>query len=104
MIIDYLEHLIDKINVFDVIFFFVMIYNSLQCFVKGFSLSFISFMKWVVSLIITIVLVPKFQPWVSEYIESQFINSIGLGIAVFVCSLFIIIVIYLSRNIVLTMH
>ncbi len=50
-------------------------------------------MKWVVSLIITIILVPKFQPWVGEYIDSQFINSIGLGIAVFICSLFIIIVI-----------
>ena len=93
MIIDYLDNLINKINIFDVFFFIIITYNILQCFVKGFSLSFISFMKWVVSLIITIILVPKFQPWVGEYIDSQFINSIGLGIAVFICSLFIIIVI-----------
>ena len=38
-------------------------------------------MKWVLSTIITIILVPKFQPTVSEYIQSEFINNIGLGIA-----------------------
>ena len=53
-------------------------------FLKGFSLSLISFMKWILSTILTIILVPKFQPTVSEYIESQFINSIGLGVAIFV--------------------
>ena len=32
------------------------------------------------STIITIILVPKFQPIVSNYIESEFINNFGLGI------------------------
>jgi hypothetical protein len=27
-------------------------------------------------------LVPKFQPIVSEYIESEFINNVGLGVAI----------------------
>ena len=75
-----------------------MIYSIIQCFIKGFSLSFISFMKWVLSLIITIILVPKFQPWVSEYIESQFINNVGLGGGIFICSLFLTIVIGRSLN------
>ena len=48
-------------------------------FLKGFSLSLISFMKWVLSTILTIILVPKLQPTVSDYIESDFINSVGLG-------------------------
>ena len=34
-------------------------------------------MKWVISTIVTIILVPKLQPTVSEYIESEFINNIG---------------------------
>tara|TARA_E500000178_G_scaffold305377_1_gene316839 strand:- start:117 stop:536 length:420 start_codon:yes stop_codon:yes gene_type:complete len=50
-------------------------------------------MKWVLSLIVTIILVPKFQPLVSEYIQSEFINSIGLSIAIFILTLFIIILI-----------
>ena len=45
---------------------------------KGFFFKFNSFMKWIISTIITIILVPKLQPIVSEYIESQFINSFGL--------------------------
>jgi membrane protein required for colicin V production len=50
-------------------------------------------MKWVLSTIITILLVPKFQPIVSEYIQSEFINSVGLGISIFIFTLFIIIVV-----------
>ena len=32
------------------------------------------------TLIITIILVPKLNPWVQDYIESKFITDIGLGI------------------------
>ena len=42
-------------------------------------MSLISFMKWVLSTIVTIILVPKLQPTVSEYIESEFMNNVGLG-------------------------
>ena len=90
---DLLRSFIDKINLLDVIFLIVLIYNVAQCFLKGFSLSLISFMKWILSAIITIILVPKFQPVVSEYIESKFINSIGLGIAIFIFTLFLTILI-----------
>ena len=50
-------------------------------------------MKWVLSTIVTIILVPKLQPTVSDYIESDFINSVGIGVVVFVLTLFITIVI-----------
>ena len=50
-------------------------------------------MKWVVSTIVTIILVPKLRPPVSNYIESDFINNIGLGAAIFIFTLFLTIVI-----------
>ena len=50
-------------------------------------------MKWVLSTILTIILVPKLQPTVSDYIESDFINSVGLGVAIFFITLFLIILI-----------
>ena len=81
-----------NINIFDIsvcIIFFICV---VQCFVKGFSLSLISFMKWVFSVIITIILVPKLQPVVSDYIESEFINNFGLGILIFIIALFSIVV------------
>ena len=84
--------ILSNINIFDIIFLIIMIYFIIQCFLKGFSLSFISFMKWVFSLVVTIILVPKLQPWVNEYIESDFINNFGIGIAIFICTIFLTIV------------
>ena len=85
--------IINEINLFDFLFLLILVYNLVQCFLKGFSLSLISFMKWILSIIITIILVPKLQPLVSEYIQSEFINSIGLGVAIFIFTLFIIILV-----------
>ena len=61
---------IEKFNLFDAAFLLLMIYNTIQCTLKGFSLSFISFLKWVLSFVVTIIILPKLQPWVKEYIES----------------------------------
>tara|TARA_B100001123_G_C15274053_1_gene1011450 strand:- start:1554 stop:2021 length:468 start_codon:yes stop_codon:yes gene_type:complete len=62
-----------------------------QSAARGFMLSLLSFSKWLLALVITIVLVPKFNPWVQEYIDSKFISDIGLGIFIYILSLFVII-------------
>ena len=82
-----------QLNFFDIIFLFILVYFIIQCFVKGFTLSLISFMKWVLSTIITIILVPKAQPLVCEYVKSDFVNNIGIGIVIFVFTLFVTILI-----------
>ncbi len=91
--INVLQDFISNINLFDIFVFIIVIYNVIQCFYKGFSLSLISFSKWILSTIVTIILVPKLQPIVSEYIQSEFINNLGLGIAIFIFTLFITIII-----------
>jgi len=91
--IDTLQDYITNINLFDVFVVIIMIYNIVQCFFKGFSLSLISFSKWILATIVTIILTPKLQPIVSEYIQSKFINSLGLGVAIFIFTLFITIII-----------
>tara|TARA_B110000444_G_C18375897_1_gene382580 strand:- start:48 stop:449 length:402 start_codon:yes stop_codon:yes gene_type:complete len=91
--INFFEHLLDNVNLFDVFILIILIYCVTQCFLKGFSLSLISFMKWVFSTVVTIILVPKFQPIVSEYIQSDFINNVGLGVVIFIFTLFLTIVI-----------
>ena len=90
---DLINSLTQNINFFDIFFTTVLIYNVIQCLLKGFSLSLISFMKWVLSTVITIILVPKLQPVVSEYIQSKFINNVGLGLTIFTLTLFLIILI-----------
>ena len=85
--------LIKDINLFDSAVLLIFIYSTTQCSLKGFSLSLISFMKWVVSTVVTIILVPKLQPTVSDYVQSEFINNIGLGIAIFFFTLFLTILV-----------
>ena len=87
------QDFISNINFFDIFVIIIIIYSVIQCFYKGFSLSLISFSKWILSTIVTIILVPKLQPVVSEYIQSEFINNLGLGIAIFIFTLFITIII-----------
>tara|TARA_Y100000992_G_C21213917_1_gene466883 strand:+ start:418 stop:963 length:546 start_codon:yes stop_codon:yes gene_type:complete len=90
---NFFDNIINNINLFDFSVAVIFIYCIIQCFLRGFSLSIISFMKWVLSTIVTIILVPKLQPTVSDYIESQFVNNIGLGVIIFTLTLFLTILI-----------
>ena len=83
MMSDILESIAKNFNWFDISVSIIFFYCIVQCFLKGFSLSLISFMKWVISTVVTIILVPKLQPTISEYIESEFINNVGLGLVIF---------------------
>ena len=87
-----IEFIKEDILLFDIIFILIILYNITKCFSDGFSLSFLTSLKWLVSVVATIVFVPKLQPWVSSYIESDFIHSVGIGVFVFIVTLFITIV------------
>ena len=93
-----IEFIKEDILIFDIIFILVMLYSIIKCFLDGFSLSFLSSLKWAVSVVSTIIFVPKLQPWVSNFIESDFINDVGIGIFVFVITLFTTIVLIKSGN------
>tara|TARA_B110000444_G_C18568398_1_gene468178 strand:- start:91 stop:636 length:546 start_codon:yes stop_codon:yes gene_type:complete len=88
----FIDFIKEEVLLFDIIFILIILYNTIKCLSQGFSLSFISSLKWIVSTITTIILVPRLQPLVRDYIESEFINNIGIGIFVFIVALFISIV------------
>ena len=94
---NFIEFIKEEVLLFDIIFMLIVLYNIMKCLSQGFSLSFLSSLKWIVSVITTIVLVPKLQPWVSNYIESEFINNVGIGIFIFIFTLFVSVV--LGRSI-----
>ena len=84
-----IEFIQTNILAFDLIVFLVVAYYMAQCAAKGFIKSLLSFSKWLLALIVTIILVPKLNPWVQDYIESEFIRDIGLGIFLYIISIFI---------------
>ena len=85
------EFIQNNISAFDLIVFLITAYSMAQCAAKGFMMSLLSFSKWLLALIITIILVPKFNPFVQNYIDSKFVTDIGLGVFIYIISLFIII-------------
>ena len=87
----FIDFVKENIVLFDIIFLSFVIYFSIQCFVKGFFLSLMSFLKWVLALIITIILVPKLEPYITDYFNNKFITGIGLGIFIYIVSLFMLI-------------
>jgi len=86
-----IEFIRSNISPFDLIVCLILIYSMARCAAKGFMLSLLSFSKWLLALVITIILVPKLNPWIQDYIESKFVTDIGLGIFIYIVSLFIII-------------
>ena len=88
---DVIEIIQSSISAFDLIVFLIIVYSVAQCAAKGFMMSLFSFSKWLLALIITIILVPKLNPWIQNYIESKFVTDIGLGIFIYILSLFVII-------------
>ena len=88
---DVIESIQSNISAFDLIVFLIVVYSMAQCTAKGFMISLLSFSKWLLALIITIILVPKLNPWIQNYIESKFVTDIGLGIFIYILSLFVII-------------
>ena len=88
----FIDFIKEEVLLFDIIFVLIILYNTIKCLSQGFSLSFISSLKWIVSIIATIILVPRLQPLVRDYIESEFINNIGIGIFIFIFTLFVSII------------
>ena len=88
---DLIDFIQNSISAFDLIVFLIVIYSMATCAAKGFMMSLLSFSKWLLALVITIILVPKLNPWIQEYIESKFVTDIGLGIFIYIVSLFVII-------------
>jgi len=87
-----IEFIKEDIVIFDVIFVLIILYNIIKCFSDGFSLSFFSSLKWIFSIVSVIIFVPKLQPLVGSYIESDFIHEVGIGVFVFIITLFISII------------
>ena len=86
-----IEFIQNNISAFDLIVFLIILYSIAQCAAKGFMISLLSFSKWLLALIITIILVPKLNPLVQDYIESKFIADVGLGIFIYIIALFVVI-------------
>jgi membrane protein required for colicin V production len=81
-----------NINIFDTIVTVVILVNLISSTKKGFVLSLISFLKWIIAFIVAKFSIPYALPYVSKIIENESTAKTVSGITVFLLSLFLIIV------------
>ena len=91
--IDTLQDFFNETSIIDFLYLVVTIISLIQCYRKGFVLSVLSMAKWIMAYVITLILFPRVKPYFKDIIDSEYILDVGLGIAIFVVVIFLILLI-----------
>ena len=83
----------NAISIIDLIYLIITILSLIRCYKNGFILSILSLAKWLVAYIITLLIFPKIKPYLKDVIDNEYILDIGLGIAIFVVVIFLVLLI-----------
>ena len=82
-----------NISIIDFLYLVITILSLIQCYRKGFVLSILSMAKWILAYVITLILFPKVKPYFTDIIDNEYVLDIGLGIAIFIVVIFIVLLI-----------
>ena len=91
--IDVLKDFYEAIFIIDLIYLIITILSLITCYKKGFILSILSMAKWLLAYIITLILFPKIKPYFKGTIDSEYVLDVGLGIAIFIVVIFLVLLI-----------
>ena len=80
-------------SVIDLIYLVVTILSLIKCYKKGFVLSILSMAKWLFAYIITLMIFPRIKPYLKDIIDNEYILDIGLGLAIFIIVIFLVLMI-----------
>ena len=88
-----IQDFLGEVSVIDFLYLVVTVFSLIQCYSKGFVLSILSMAKWIVAYVITLILFPRVKPYFKDIIDNEYVLDIGLGIAIFVVVIFLILLI-----------
>ena len=80
-------------SIIDLIYLVITTLSLVKCYKKGFVLSILSMMKWVLAYIITLIIFPRIKPFLKNIIDNEYVLDIGLGITIFVVVIFLVLMI-----------
>jgi membrane protein required for colicin V production len=92
-VLDTLREFFSDISIIDFLYLVITVLSLIQCYRKGFVLSILSMAKWILAYIITLILFPKVKPYFKDIIDSEYVLDIGLGIAIFIVVIFVVLLI-----------
>ena len=91
--VDALKDFFETSSVIDLIYIVITIWSLISCYRKGFVLSILSMAKWLLAYVITLILFPRIKPYVEDIIDNEYILDVGLGIAIFIVVIFLVLLI-----------
>ncbi len=91
--IDILKDFYNAVSIIDLIYLIITILSLITCYKKGFVLSILSITKWLLAYVITLILFPRVKPYFKNIIDNEYILDVGLGIAIFVIVIFLVLLI-----------
>ena len=83
----------DASSIIDLIYLVITILSLIKCYKKGFVLSILSMMKWILAYIITLIIFPRIKPFLKDIIDNEYILDIGLGVTIFVVVIFLVLMV-----------
>ena len=90
---DLITEFINDTSIIDITYIVITIFSLIKCYKKGFVLSILSMAKWLLAYIITLLLFPRIKPYLKNVIDNEYILDIGLGVAIFVVVIFLILMV-----------
>ena len=81
------------ISIIDIFYIIITILSLIKCYKKGFVLSILSMIKWLLAYIITLLIFPKIKPYLKDIIDNEYVLDVGLGITIFVIVIFLVLMI-----------
>ena len=86
-------NLINDFSIIDYSFIFFIFFFAFLGLNKGFVLSLLSFLKWVIAFILVKIFLPIITPYTGNIIKSEFTHDILIGTIIFILSIFLIMLI-----------
>ena len=80
-------------SIIDLIYIIITIWSLISCYRKGFVLSILSMAKWLLAYVVTLILFPRVKPYVEDIIDNEYVLDIGLGIAIFIVVIFLVLLV-----------
>ena len=83
----------DATSIIDILYLIITILSLIKCYKKGFVLSILSMAKWLLAYVITLIIFPRVKPYFEDIIDSEYVLDVGLGVAIFVIVIFLVLMI-----------
>ena len=81
----------EAISIIDLIYIVITILSLIKCYKKGFVLSILSMAKWLLAYVMTLIIFPRVKPYLEGIIDNEYVLDIGLGIAIFIVVIFLVL-------------